>query len=453
MTAQMLIIPSENRNREFDAKLLLGCVAVEAGFRAIVGSRHDIHAWIAQLPPAIYLAKDLRASSLVMTRILRQLGHTIAAWDEEGLVYYSPAQYLAARVDPEVMNATDMLFAWGADNAQIWRGASPHRAASVHEVGNPRLDLLRTDLRPFHESQRRILHVDYGGYILINSNFGTVNHLLPDAAATAITRFRDSKAAEDHLRMLSYRRQLFEEFVAAAAGLARAFPSTAVIVRPHPSENPEPWRRAARDLPNLHVRHDGNVIPWILGASAIIHNGCTTAVEAAVMGRSAIAYQPIHDDRYEIRLPNSLSRKASSLDALIALVDERHEQDETTAQAPDVHAILGQHLSGLDGSLCCDRIIAHLGMLAPRRSAQRLGSILGKCRGRLQATLRRRRKSAFLHESDHKNGADYNSHRFPALAVSDVRLGIDRLALCLGRFDRVAVSELRPNIFELYPAS
>ena len=173
MTAQMLIIPSENRNREFDAKLLLGCVAVEAGFRAIVGSRHDIHAWIAQLPPAIYLAKDLRASSLVMTRILRQLGHTIAAWDEEGLVYYSPAQYLAARVDPEVMNATDMLFAWGADNAQIWRGASPHRAASVHEVGNPRLDLLRTDLRPFHESQRRILHVDYGGYILINSNFGT----------------------------------------------------------------------------------------------------------------------------------------------------------------------------------------------------------------------------------------------------------------------------------------
>lgn len=453
MTEQMLIIPSENRNREFDAKLLLGCTAVEAGFRVIVGSRHDIHAWIAQLPPAIYLAKDLRASSLAITRILRNLGHTIASWDEEGLVYHSPTQYLAARVEPEVMNATGMLFAWGADNARIWRSASPHSTATIHEVGNPRLDLLRTNLRPFHENQRRILRVDYGGYILINSNFGTVNHLLPDAAAMAVARFNDSRVAEDYLQVLRYRRKMFEEFVVAAAGLARAFPDTAVIVRPHPSENPEPWRQIARDLPNLHVRQDGNVIPWILGARAIIHNGCTTAIEAAVMGRSAIAYQPIHDERYDIRLPNIVSRRAPSFDALVSLIKETCELDMATVPAGEISSVLNQYLAGLDGPLCCDRIVAHLGMLKPRHSPQRLGSILGRCRGRVQATLRRRRKSAFLQESDHKNSADYNNHRFPALSARDVRLGIERFAHCLGRFDRVAVSELRPNIFELYPVS
>jgi surface carbohydrate biosynthesis protein len=445
MARRTLIIPSESRHREFDAKLLLGCVAAEAGFRVVVGSRHDIHAWIGQLPPSVYLAKDVRASSAVISRILRQLGHTIVAWDEEALVYHNPSQYLSARVAPEVLNAAEMLFAWGPDNAEIWRTFPEYGGAPIHAVGNPRLDFLRPALRPFHEQQRRMLKIDFGDYVLINSNFGSVNHILPGAAATITSRFSDDIAARRHLDMLSYRKRLFSHFLEAAAALARALPKTSIVVRPHPAENPEPWQEIARNYPNLHVRHDGGIVPWLLGAKAIVHNGCTTAVEAAVMGRSAIAYMPIEDARFDIQLPNALSRQAKSVDDLICQI----RAEKTDNAAPEYTPILQKYLSALDGALSCDRIVDRLFELDDRPVRRNLGSFLARVRGRIKASTRRRRKSLHHENVDHKNGARYSSHRFPAISEQEVHASISALRQCLGRFESVSASELRPNIFDL----
>jgi surface carbohydrate biosynthesis protein len=446
MMDRVLIIPSENRNREFDAKLLLGCVAVEAGFRAIVGSRHDIHASIADFPQAIYLAKDLRSSSARMSRILTRLGHEIVAWDEEALVYHTPAQYLAARVDPEVMQATSMLFAWGDDNAEIWRSAPSYHGVPIRVVGNPRLDLLRPELRKLHEQQRRLLKVDFGDYILINSNFGTVNHILPNATETVLERFRDAEAAQRHLDLLAYRREMFGHFLTAASALARAFPATSVVVRPHPSEDPAPWEQVARDRPNLHVRHDGGIVPWLLGAQAVIHNGCTTAIEASLLGKSAIAYQPIRDSRFDIQLPNSVSQTTLNLDDLLGAVAA---QSSMAVQPGGLPAQLNRHLA-VDASLSCDRIVGDLLAFANRGRQRSLG--LRRHLGRVQAFLRQRRKAAFLTTSNHKNSADYNAHRFPPIDVDSVKQSVAALEQCLGRFGRVNVCELRPNVFELRAA-
>ena len=43
MPYRSFIIPAEEQSREFDAKLLLACVAAERNFPAIVGARRDIH--------------------------------------------------------------------------------------------------------------------------------------------------------------------------------------------------------------------------------------------------------------------------------------------------------------------------------------------------------------------------------------------------------------------------
>ncbi|WP_374655559.1 surface carbohydrate biosynthesis protein [Dongia sp.] len=441
---ELLIIPSENRYREFDAKLLLACVAVESGYRVVVGSRHDIHACIADFPQATYLAKDVRASSARMTRILARLGHRIAAWDEEALVYHTPAQYLAARVDPAVMQATGLLFAWGNDNARIWREAACYHGAPIHAVGNARLDLLRPELRLLHERHRRLLKIDYGDFILINSNFGTVNHILPDAKETAIERFSDAAAARRHLDLLSYRTDMFGHFMIAAETLARAFPATAIVVRPHPSENPEPWQELARNYRNLHVRHEGGIVPWLLGAKAIVHNGCTTAIEAVLLGHRAIAYQPIRDPRFDIDLPNHVSWTAEGTDELIAAVAVA---DGPAARPVSMPALLDDYLAHNGQPLSCDRIVGHLRDFthAPRTAA----SHWKRCYGRIEAAWRQRRKAAFQDTSNHKNSASYNAHRFPPIGAAEVRDTVSIYRQCLGRFGRVGVKELGASMFEL----
>ena len=452
MVDRYLIIPSENRTREFEAKLLVACCAAEAGFRTIVGSRHDIHLSIDRLPRSIYVGKDLRASSALMTRILARLGHHIVAWDEEALVYYTPEQYLAARVHVPVMKATELLFAWGPDNADVWRSHPEYDGRPIQMVGNPRFDLLRPELRGFHQQSVADLQHRFGQYVLINSNFGTVNHLLPDAVDTSLRRFRSAEAAQFQAEALRQRRQLFEEFLAVVPSLARAFPGRAIVVRPHPSENPEPWLQIARAEANVHVSHEGNVVPWLLGAAAIVHNGCTTAIEASILERACISYQPVAMRRFDIPLPNSLSDTAATRGDLLNKLRKHLSGDLPISAPEDRSCLLRRHVAALDGRLSSDRVVSALLRFARRISCSPRPSLIQRWRGRVQAILRRHQKAPFHHLPDHKNGAQYNQYRFRPLTVGEVERDIDSFRQCLSRFSDVTVSHLFGDVYEVYKA-
>lgn len=448
MTDRYLIIPSENKTREFEAKLLVGCCAVESGFRAIIGSRHDIHFSIDQLPRSIYIGKDLRASSALMTRILTRLGHQIVAWDEEGLVYHTREHYLAARVHAPVMKAARLLLAWGPDNAEVWRSHPGYEGSPIQTVGNPRFDLLRPELRSFHEEGVAALRRQLGSFILINSNFGSVNHLLPDAVSTTLSRFQSADAAAFQTEILRHRRLLFEQFLAIVPVLAKAFPQRTIVVRPHPSENPEPWLQVARDHANVQVRHEGNVVPWLLSAAVIVHNGCTTAIEASVLERPCISYQPAASGRFDIPLPNSLSEIATTQAELLKHVQQYLSGVLPTYAPPDRLCILRRHVAALDGRLSSDRVVAAIQRIE-RKIRSSGPSLLQRCRGRIQATIRRQQKLSFFDRPDHKNGAAYNQHRFSPLSMTDIERDIERFQRCLDRFEGVRVRRLFRNVFEL----
>lgn len=450
MVDRYLIIPSESRTREFEAKLLVACCAAEAGFRTIVGNRHDIHLAIDRLPRSIYVGKDLRASSALMTRILVRLGHHIVAWDEEALAYYTPKHYLAARVHVPVMKATEVLFAWGPDNADVWRSHPEYDGRPIQMVGNPRFDLLRPELRGFHRSSVAELQRRFRQYVLINSSFGTVNHLLPDAVDTSLRRFRSAEAAQFQAEALHQRRRLFEEFLAVVPLLTKAFPDRAIVVRPHPSENPEPWLQIARTEANVHVCHEGNVVPWLLGAAAIVHNGCTTAIEASILERTCISYQPIDLRRFDIALPNSLSATAATRGELVDKLRNHLSGDLPISVPEERTSLLRRHVAALDGRLSSDRVVSAISRFAQRISGLPHPSLMQHWRGRSQAVFRRHQKALFHHLPDHKNGVRYNQHRFRPVTVGEVERDIDSFRQCLSRFSGVTASHLFGDVFEIY---
>ncbi len=104
-----LIIPVENQVRELDAKLLLSCVAAERGHPVVLGSRAFVHFKVASIERGVYLAKSMRTLSDRMFGILRDLGHEIVAWDEEGLVRPPNAQYYARRLSPVALSRVAAL--------------------------------------------------------------------------------------------------------------------------------------------------------------------------------------------------------------------------------------------------------------------------------------------------------------------------------------------------------
>ena len=119
-----ILIPVENQVREFDAKLLLACIAANRGFSSVIGSRREMEFRIASFPRSLYLSKSMTIRSALLFKIAHKVGHNIVAWDEEALVHLPSETYFSDRLSPEALQYVSHLFAWGDDNncsTNAWR--------------------------------------------------------------------------------------------------------------------------------------------------------------------------------------------------------------------------------------------------------------------------------------------------------------------------------------------
>lgn len=449
-----LIVPSETQTREFDAKLLLACLATERGFATVVGSRTEIHLRIAELPRGIYLAKDIRHSSRKIFGILDKLGFPIVALDEEALLYYSRERYLASRVCEPVLHHARELFAWGPENAEAWRECPYFHGVPIHATGNPRLDLMRPELRGFFAEEAAALRDRFGRFILINTNFGVLNHFFPNLT-TMLAPEENGTAAPDagqdfQAGLAAHRHKVFRGFVNVVPQLSRAFPDHSIVLRPHPAESHEIWQKAGAGCGNFHVVHEGNVVPWLMAASAVVHNSCTTGFESYLVGTPVIAFRPALSDTFDLSLPNEVSHQAADVDTLIGMLQAaiRGGLSLDTGERDRRRAIAERYASALEGRLAAERIVDRLDQLEAGGSVVRPAA-LTRARGYMDAMIRRLGKERNARIPGHKNHPDYTRHRFPGIELDEVNRCIDRFRDLLGRFPAAHARRLGENVFEI----
>ncbi len=449
-----LLIPVETLNREFDGKLLLALMAAERGWRPVIGGRTTMHERLASMPRSVYLGKDARTSSKLMYSLLEKMGHSIACFDEEALVRFSDELFLM-KFEPKTFARVRLLFAWGQDNAHLWQRSPHYKNQPIVNAGNPRIDMMRPELREYYKDEIDSLQRRFGRFVLINSNFALVNHFIPN-----LTRFAVSKdAAEEqveHYRegMKAHKQRMFEAFRAMLPQLSAAVYPQQIVVRPHPSESPEPWRMAAAGLTNVHVVHEGSVVPWLAAAGALVHNGCTSAIEAAVLGTPTFAYRPFVSNEFDLQLPNDVSEQCFSLEALRSQVRDALAAPPAEPRIPSIqhNIVLSRLIASLDGDFSCTRILdaleQHRELLAPAPWATRwmwLKAYIRLQRRALVRAVRTRRKSS-------RSSKIYTAHKFPGIALSDVQDRIARFRSTLNRFDGLHARQVARDIFAIEPA-
>ncbi len=116
-----------------------------------------------------------------------------------------------------------------------------------------------------------------------------------------------------------HKQAIFNAFKELIPILDRKFPDHTIIVRPHPTENQQVYKDIARNCQRVRVTNEGNVVPWLMATDVVIHNGCTTGVEAYMMGVPAISYRAQIDETYDMgfyRLPNLISHQCFDVDQL-----------------------------------------------------------------------------------------------------------------------------------------
>ena len=444
-----LLIPVESQVRELDGKLLFACMAAEKGFQCIIGSRAHIHYYSSKVNDAIYIAKSMRRFSNRMFKIINGLGHRIVAWDEEALVRLPDEQYYTHRLSPVTFERIDHLFAWGESDAKVYKQYPHYNGQPIHKVGNPRIDILRPELRDYFSHEKNSLVSKYGDYVLINTNFGQVNHFIPDVGTQEANRDKNFSSDSNDMfiaQRYSHKKSLYQYFKDLIPYLVESFPKTHFILRPHPSESINAWKHLLEKHNNVTVSNNGNVIPWIMGAKALISNGCTTSIEATILGTPTLGYYPIMNNKIDDKLPKALCDIAESNETLaekLSVILNNEITNDHTKQS-----LLDDHISSLNDKLACEKIIDVIDKNYTETNYKHK-NYLTKLPSRIHNNSRTLVKNIKSNQNSNRNSSAYHKHRYPSISIDHMNEKISRLNSLTGNFSTLEIKKLATDIFLL----
>jgi surface carbohydrate biosynthesis protein len=458
-----ILIPVENQVREFDAKLLLACIAAMRGFSSVIGSRREMEFRIASFPRSLYLSKSMTIRSALLFKVAHKVGHNIVAWDEEALVHLPPETYFSDRLSPESIRYVSHLLAWGQDNANLWRQyPNLPSGIAIHLTGNPRADMLRPEMRSFFAEDVEKIRKSYGKFILVNTNFNHVNAFSPEmnlfrpikkpGETPKFGRGARGMSREFAEGLRDHKQAVFRDFQQLIPALDRSFPEYTIIVRPHPTENQETYRNMAAQCQRVQVTNEGNVVPWILASEVVIHNCCTTGLEAYVMGVPAISYRATVNDFYDLgfyRLPNLLSHQCFDFEELQSTLKDIFAGKLGPADGAEREELVRHHMVALNGPLACERIVDTCEQILNNGAELREPVLRYRLNRWYMAKglgLINRYKSYLPGEF---NKPAFQRHRYPGISIEELGARLYRFQHILGYSEKLKVEEICDQIFQI----
>jgi surface carbohydrate biosynthesis protein len=344
---KVVLFPIEIVVRELDFRLLLGAYCARADTQIVLGRQHLLQKLSFRLHGALFVGKGLAFwKSDEDYRHYKTRGFRTIFLHEEGGIYEGGDKQWAKAVheilDVDKIEAEDHVCPWGEFQAQCYRERHPRCAQHIVVTGHPRFNLCSPTYRPFYETEVNDLKRRYGKFILINTNFSWNN------AKGMDFNFRwyhvkpgDSERRTFYVDQFCISAVKWARFVQLINHLSNRFPEFQVVVRPHPAENIRYYTELLQHIPRVTVTRQGGVQAWLLACEAVIHDGCTTAIEAYQAGARVINFRPVADERFDIVLPNlvgvSCATEAEVEQALRRLLNG--ESSETTVTSENVARI------------------------------------------------------------------------------------------------------------------
>jgi len=364
-----IYIPIEVKIRELESKILLAMAAAEKGFEVLVGSKDEVLQPVVngRLEPGIVHMKSVTPSDsmLYMLERLRNYGHIVTALDEEGGIIdedFTPFGRL--RFSDESLNLIKSMFCWGEFDWNSLQLMFQDNSDKFIATGSPRVDLWKPEFNDFHLSKEAGLTESYGKFVLLSSNFGTI--LNENRIPNMIARMREAgyfdrdPERENHeYQNAAYQTQLIWEFVKLFRHLSKEFPEVNFIIRPHPVESIESWKMLIGEYSNIYVLRQGSITPWVLNSLCVLHNGCTTGLEASFFGKEVIAFRPLPSPIERV-MPNNVSFQAYSIDEVVARLQYILENEsESSSNDPKIASILKSRFENFGKNYAFDSIVDH----------------------------------------------------------------------------------------------
>lgn len=296
-----------------------------------IGQHDFLMQLLSEMENGIYIGKNIfhKRSDVEKGEIYQKLkkkGFDIIYLHEEGAVFRGDAEnwkkVLNSQYNLDFFDERDIVCDWGGFQKEYDESRSKNLKIEV--TGHPRFDLYKEKWKSYFQKEIDSLKKEYGNYVLINGNYSSYNHglglehVLSDKSGYNPI---DEKQRLERMDFLKYSGNQCLAMIQLTHQLSVKYPALNFIYRPHPSENQSYYETFFNGVKNIKVKHDGSVSAWIFAAEAIIHDGCTTAIEASLAGKPVINFKPIKSKKNDIWLPNQLGVQCVSFEEVTSVVD------------------------------------------------------------------------------------------------------------------------------------
>jgi hypothetical protein len=296
----------------------------------------------------------------------------------------------------------------------------------------------------------------YGRYILLPSNFASVINVKGDEfVINQAYKYGHIKTEEDRVwleNQLVHQNKNLRRFVSVLPRIREEFSHHSLVIRPHPTDSHAFWKEATKNIENTHVIYEGSPTPWLLGADAIFHHGCSTGVEARIMGRCAIAFHPEWDARFDLHPSTRIGPVAREDESLVEFIRNSIEYPDRcflrTEEAEN-------YICAVEGEFASERILdvldavqLNLGELDltwgnPRAAIVKLHEIWRKVR---------RNVNPFADSLSEKRlrTKQRSRQKWPGATRAEVASLVSQFDRITGRFSGLVVADVLPDLFCIY---
>ncbi len=301
----IFLLPIEIKDREIFSKVFLSYKLLEKGHKVIIGSQRDIPQNISKISNCFWFDKNTFVSKLNKNSDMKYIDKNhIGMLDEEGPLAFFNSFSTDIRYPKKISKFYDFFFVWGNED----RKKIKFLKQNVIILGHPKYDLLKKPYVHVWDTKVKSIKKKYKDFVLFNSSFKS--RPSKENYRKSIITLRDNLSNKKKLKkslknlnvVFDDEEKNYTETIKLLKELANVYKTTNFIFRPHPNENINFVKKKFGKIPkNLKIIYQGSVTPWIISSRLLMHSGCTTALEAAVLRKKIICFIPFgNSNRYRI---------------------------------------------------------------------------------------------------------------------------------------------------------
>lgn len=278
----------EVKKRELISRIDLAIEILRHGIPVIIGEVYSAKELERiGIDKGYIFGKCAQLDTLKKFKPLIDKGWAMGALDEEGLFPVNLERFAKHRFSIESSNIFKEVFFFGQTQKDVFEDHYGPKDSFITS-GNPRTDMWQSNCFGIHYKTEKIIKNNYGDFILLPLNFSSYTN----TDRNAVTHSNHLKYKKSLAKNSEF---LFDSFCKLAQRLAQELDIN-VVMRPHPADNP----KTIRNLMDHHGVSSERVIcnssfevfPWISSSRLVIHNCCTTSLEAGFLGTPVVTYAP-----------------------------------------------------------------------------------------------------------------------------------------------------------------